>query len=85
MLSQAIDKNLLTRLGTAWSQVTGRFAEPISTIIISGQGEFLIKRLLKRLRIDCTVISVTDTLGEMISRCAPAHALAVLAQQKISR
>jgi probable H4MPT-linked C1 transfer pathway protein len=52
-------------------------------IIVSGQGEFLARRLVARLGLDARIVSLADELGPSASRCAPAHALAVLARERL--
>jgi probable H4MPT-linked C1 transfer pathway protein len=79
--AEAVDRQLTARVATALAQVTGRFDEQLETVIVSGQGEFFIRRLLERLRIKCRIVSLEQELGSSISRCAPAHALAVLARE----
>ncbi len=79
--AEAVDRQLTARVATALAQVTGRFDERLETVIVSGQGEFFIRRILERLRIRCRVVSLEQELGSSISRCAPAHALAVLARE----
>ncbi|MHB0956127.1 MAG: hydantoinase/oxoprolinase family protein [Pirellulaceae bacterium] len=49
--------------------------------ILSGHGEFLARRLLNALAWTGETISLVDRLGPVVSRCAPAHALAVLAKE----
>jgi (4-(4-[2-(gamma-L-glutamylamino)ethyl]phenoxymethyl)furan-2-yl)methanamine synthase len=79
-IAQAVDRQMLAKIGSALGLVTGRFEDQVATLIISGQGEFLIRRLLDRLRLKCQLVSLAETLGPLVSRCAPAHALAVLAR-----
>ncbi len=79
--AEAVDRQLTGRVATALAQVTGRFDETLETVIVSGQGEFFVRRLLERLRIRCRIVSLEQELGKSISRCAPAHALAVLARE----
>lgn len=52
------------------------------TCIICGEGEFLARDLLKRCKLDCEVLSLTDQLDRGISIAAAAHAVAVLARQR---
>ncbi len=54
-----------------------------SKVILSGEGEFLARQLVKRLGWSCEVVSLTDRLGAEISRAACAHALAVLARERV--
>ncbi len=54
---------------------------PPVTIVMSGQGEFLARRLLDRMRLKADVISLAEKLGPDVSRCATAHALAVMVRE----
>lgn len=72
----------LALLERALRQVAGRLAQPPQTAIISGHGEFLLRQLLERSAWPGRVISLKEKLGERVSRCAPAHALAVLAAER---
>jgi uncharacterized hydantoinase/oxoprolinase family protein len=69
-------------MSAALAKVVARQAAPPSTIVISGRGEFLARRLISKLNLTAAVISLHDELGGLVSRCAPAHALAVLASEK---
>ena len=58
--------------------------EELTRVIVSGSGEFLARRAVKDAFPDFTethIISLTTDLGERLSACAPAYALAVLAQE----
>jgi len=79
--AEAVANQQLGRIAVAWGEVTGRFDQPVETVIVSGQGEFLGRQLLERLRLKCPVVSLSQELGPDMSRCAPAHALAVLARE----
>lgn len=50
------------------------------TVVLSGQGEFLAGRALRRIGLEADKISLTKSLGGLVSRCATAHAVAVIAQ-----
>lgn len=50
------------------------------TVLLSGSGWFLGHEMLVRTKARCKVISLNDLLGPSVSTCAPAYALAVLAQ-----
>lgn len=73
LLSQAIEK------------VATRLPAPPSTVILSGHGEFLAKRVIRQLKATAEVVSLDKQLGSAVSRCAPAHALAVLAREASER
>jgi probable H4MPT-linked C1 transfer pathway protein len=62
-------------------QLIARLQQPPETVVISGRGEFLAKRVLDKMGLKAKVVSLTRELGPMLSYCAPAHALAVLARE----
>ena len=65
-------------------QVLGRMEIKPRTIVLSGHGEFLARRLIEQEGIDAKLVSLSEELGPALSRCAPAHALAVLARERHS-
>lgn len=71
----------LAMLETAACGLATRLGQEPRTLILSGQGEFLLQELAARLPWRCEVLSLTRALGANVSRCAPAHALAVLAHE----
>jgi (4-(4-[2-(gamma-L-glutamylamino)ethyl]phenoxymethyl)furan-2-yl)methanamine synthase len=81
--ASAIRDAQLVQLQTAVIRVACRLERPPQTIIISGQGEFLLRQLVARLPWKCNVVSLTERLGGEVSRCAPAHALAGLAREAL--
>jgi hypothetical protein len=74
----AISAAQLAKLGIAVRQALGR-AGPPSAVVVGGQGEFLARRLVQKLGWTAAIVSLAERLGPLVSRCAPAHALAVLA------
>ena len=62
-------------------QLIARLQQPPHTVVISGVGEFLALQVLEELKLKSAVISLTRELGPELSRCAAAHALAVLAHE----
>jgi uncharacterized hydantoinase/oxoprolinase family protein len=50
-------------------------------VVISGLGEFLAARVVRRLGIAPQIVSLSEELGPTVSRAATAHALAVLARE----
>jgi probable H4MPT-linked C1 transfer pathway protein len=81
----AIRDAQLALVSAAVAQVVAKMGETPKTIICSGQGEFLLRALIKRFNWPAQVVSLTDYLGPEVSRCAPAHALAVLAREWAKR
>jgi hypothetical protein len=80
--SEAIRKAQLQQLRSAADQVCAGLAGS-PTIVISGRGEFLGRKLAAELAPEPPVISLSAELGETNSRCATAHALAVLAREAV--
>jgi probable H4MPT-linked C1 transfer pathway protein len=72
----------LELIQAAVEKVVTRMGAPPKTVITSGHGEFLLRHLLARLPWHADVLSLTEELGPAVSRCAPAHALAVLARER---
>jgi hypothetical protein len=70
-----------SKIGIAASQVLRGMAQPPRTAIISGLGEFLARRVVERLKLSATLVSLSDLLGPVVSQSAPAHALAVVAAE----
>ncbi len=77
----AIARAQSARLAIAAQGVLRRLPSAPETIIVSGQGEFLARRLLERMKLQARVVSLNEALGSELSRAAPAHALAVLARE----
>ena len=68
-------------ISTAVKRVIGEMPDPPKKIILSGHGEFLGRRLLENLGLIAEIVVLTKLLGATVSRCATAHALAVLANE----
>jgi (4-(4-[2-(gamma-L-glutamylamino)ethyl]phenoxymethyl)furan-2-yl)methanamine synthase len=84
--AEAIRAAQVAQLTAAANQVLARMAEPLATLIFSGHGEFLAKALQPHLALGPRppeVLSLNMVLGPHVSRCAPAHALAVLADRRL--
>ncbi len=83
--AEAIRDRQLARLEAALAQVVARMPASPEVVIISGQGEFLARRLLERFSFGAAppkIVSLSEALGPQVSRAAPAHALAVLARER---
>jgi uncharacterized hydantoinase/oxoprolinase family protein len=81
--AEAVARGQLSQLGIAARNVLRRLPGPPATIVVSGQGEFVARRLCERLQVSATIVSLTDELGKEVSQAAPAHALAVLAGESL--
>jgi probable H4MPT-linked C1 transfer pathway protein len=80
--ARAIAEAQLEKLARAAQPRIQRLARPPEEVVISGQGEFLARRLVTRLGFRASVISLGERLGPELSQVAPAHALAVLAAEQ---
>ncbi len=71
------------RLASAIRQVIdgAALSGSVARIILSGHGEFLARSALRKLQMELAFDSLTQELGPVVSRCATAHALAVLARE----
>jgi probable H4MPT-linked C1 transfer pathway protein len=67
------------QIETGFDQVLARMAASPRTIVLSGEGEFVVRKLLDERGMAARRVSLTAELGARLSRCAPAHALAVIA------
>ncbi|HEV3003062.1 MAG TPA: hydantoinase/oxoprolinase family protein [Pirellulales bacterium] len=77
----AVTRGQLSQLGIAARNLLRRLPEPPGTVVVSGQGEFVGRRLCERLQVAARIVSFADELGDAVSQAAPAHALAVLARE----
>lgn len=69
------------KIGVALNGLLRRLGTPIKSVVVSGQGEFLARAVVRKLRTDAHVVSLAEQLGAPASRVAPAFALAVLARE----
>jgi probable H4MPT-linked C1 transfer pathway protein len=81
-IAEAVANAQLTRIVATIKHVASRVGLP-SVYIFSGQGEFLAMKALEDLPPVGEVVRLSEKLGEQVSRCAPAHALAVLALEAL--
>ncbi|QDU96129.1 hydantoinase/oxoprolinase family protein [Lignipirellula cremea] len=79
VIAQAVMQTQVDALVAAARQVISGMPKPPETIILSGHGEFLARKALEKLELPVRYVSLTRELGWLVSRCATAHALAVLA------
>lgn len=54
-----------------------------ASVVLAGQGEFLTHQLVSRVIPHVQIVSLNEKLGPVVSRCATAHALAVIARNKM--
>jgi probable H4MPT-linked C1 transfer pathway protein len=85
VMSQAAAEAQTGQLVAAIRQVIESLAASPTKIVLSGHGEFLARRALEMLSLTAPSVSLTKELGLAVSRCAPAHALAVLAREQTGK
>lgn len=66
----------------AFNQVLGGHPEQLQSVVISGSGEFLARRVLQAVAPHIKLLSLNQLAGIQISYCAAAHAVAVLAEEE---
>jgi uncharacterized hydantoinase/oxoprolinase family protein len=80
--AEAIRDAQLARLRRAIGAVLARLSRPPGVIIVSGEGEFLARQAAASYLKDGLLVSLADMLGPIVSRVAPALALALLARER---
>lgn len=79
--AEAIRRQQTATIGMAVAQVAAGLRQAPEKIVLSGGGEFLARRVVEQINLSGRLISLADELGPALSRCATAHALAVLARE----
>ena len=82
--AQAIRAAQIVRMEIALRRVIEAMPAPPQIAVLSGHGEFLAHQLLTRLDFEIQFVSLTKEWGPNLSRCAPAHALALLAKKGVT-
>lgn len=80
-MAEAAAEKQVSRIVQALKHVLDRMPESPATIVLSGRGEFLARRAIEQLGLLPRIVSLGKELGMELSRCAAAHALAVLAKE----
>jgi probable H4MPT-linked C1 transfer pathway protein len=81
MLAESVATAQAWRLAAGIKKVESALPRPAEKMVLSGHGEFLATAALDLVQSTAPRISLTKALGTSVSRCAPAHALAVLARE----
>jgi hypothetical protein len=80
-IAKAIRDVQLDELTRSIEVVTSRMPAAPASCIVSGSGQFLAEEVARRVFPTCRIVALTDEIGREPSRCAPAHAAAVLARE----
>lgn len=81
VVAQHVAEAQTKRITGAILKVAARLPLAPEIAVISGAGEFLAKRALEATPLRPQLVSLGKELGPQVSKCAPAHALAVLARE----
>jgi probable H4MPT-linked C1 transfer pathway protein len=71
----------VAQIKSALTQVAGSIGSEPEAVLVSGAGEFLASRACRHLWPNTRQISLTAKIGREASQCAPAFALAVIANE----
>jgi len=77
--AQLICNVQVKQIVNAVKQVAENSGQQPTQAVLSGRGEFILERVVAALPWQVEAISLSEMLGPEVSRCATAHALAVLA------
>ncbi len=81
VMAQAIADAQEEMIAKTLAKVIDTMPSTPEKVVISGQGEFLARRVIDKALVDCSVVSLSQKLGPVVSCCAAAHAVAVLARE----
>jgi probable H4MPT-linked C1 transfer pathway protein len=81
--AKRVQEAQLLQLQRAFGQVSEGLPQSPTSIVISGSGEFLARRLAEATAIGSAIVSLGERLGPKVSVCATAHALSVLANEVV--
>jgi len=77
-----IQESQIRQIVTGARQVIARQEVPPTTLVTSGEGEFLARKVAQVVAPDAEFVSLSEKLGDVVSRCAPAYAVAMLASEQ---
>jgi len=80
-IAETVANAQLDRVVATAKHVASRLASPPGAYLFSGHGEFLAMKALEDLPPVGRVVRLSEELDPVVSRCAPAHAVAVLARE----
>ena len=80
-IAQSVFEAQSFAISAALQRIVKAMPEPPETFIVSGQGEFLARRVVASLASETPMISLAREIGPACSHCACAYALAVLARE----
>ncbi len=83
-IARAVYESQTFLIISAVKRVIGDMPSPPQKVILTGHGEFLALKVLETIGLSAETIVLSRLLGATVSRCATAHALAVLAREVVN-
>jgi probable H4MPT-linked C1 transfer pathway protein len=83
LISQTVAQKQFDLTKAAVLKVAAAMPQRPTQVLLAGEGEFLARRVVKQTFPEMKLLSMARSLGARVSRCAPAHALAVLARESM--
>jgi probable H4MPT-linked C1 transfer pathway protein len=81
LIAQTVARKHVELTQAAVRKVAAAMPQPPTTAVLAGEGEFFARRVMRQTFPEIKVVSLARKIGGAASRCAPAHALAVLARE----
>ena len=81
-MASAVRDSQLSQLRESLADVNRRLPGEAGVAVVSGSGEFLARAAVELVLPEWGIVSLADRLGAAASRCGPAFALAVLADEQ---
>jgi hypothetical protein len=81
LMAQAIADQQVKHLAIGVKRVVDHQKQLPQSVIVAGAGEFLARRVLRKLKMAPRMVALSQELSSGISRCAPAYAVAMLAHE----
>jgi probable H4MPT-linked C1 transfer pathway protein len=85
VMAEALAESFVEELARRIQQVQSLHSHQPTVCVVSGHGEFVAQAALDRIEFTGRRVSLKQEIDELCSRCAPAHALAVLAREEIGQ
>lgn len=80
-LAQSIAESQSVMIARSILKVVSTMSAPPEKIIVSGHGDFLARQAIHLANLTAPQISLTEELTPRVSRCATAHALAIITRE----
>lgn len=82
VVAEAVGRAQMERFERALDRILDRLGKVPKTVVLSGEGEFLARRLATRVSGDPKIVSLAEEFSPVVSKAACAYALAVIAEER---